>query len=222
MSTIVEARLPAEQFALNETLADVPGATFEIVRLVAHGSERLMPFLWGVADDLDALSDALKADPSTENVEVLTRLEEERLFRMEWRAHIRLIIYIMIEEEGTILDAYGKDGCWEFRILFPEHDSVSTTHEFCEEYDIDLEFRRVYQLSKSIRRGQYGLTDDQYETITTAYRAGYYDVPRGAHLTDLASDSGVTHQALSERLRRGHRTLIQNTLHPEVEDPGGE
>lgn len=217
MSTIVEAELPADQFALQETLESVPGATFEVVRLAAHGSDRVMPFLWGAAEDLDELADAVEADSSTENVEILAELEEEYLFRMEWMAHIRVILYIVLEEEGTILDAYGKNGRWEFRILFPEHDSISTTHDFCEDYDIEMSFDRVYQLSDSMRRGQYGLTDDQYETITTAYESGYYDVPRDTHLTDLATDRDVSHQALSERLRRGHRTLIQNTLRPEIE-----
>jgi predicted DNA binding protein len=217
MSTIVEARLPADQFALEQTLSGVPGATFEIVRLVANGTDRLMPFLWATADDPDALVDALEADPSTENIEMLTELTDEFLFRMEWMAHIRIMVYIMIEEEGTILDAYGKNERWELRILFPEHDSVSATHEFCDDYDIDLEFGRVYQLSESLRRGQYGLTDDQYDTITDAFEAGYYEVPRDVTLTDLAAENDVTHQALSERIRRGHRMLIRNTLRPEVE-----
>jgi hypothetical protein len=217
MGTIVEATLPADQFALEETLSSVSGATFEIVRLVAHGSDRLMPFLWGAADDLDDLAAAVEADPSTENVEVLSTLDEEYLFRMEWMARIRLIVYVIVEEDGTILDAYGKNDHWRFRILFPEHDSVSTTYDFCEEYDIDLDFERVYQLSESLRRGQYGLTDDQYELVTDAYEAGYFDVPRQVELTDLAADCDVTHQALSERLRRGQQTLIRNTLRPELE-----
>ncbi|MFT4932889.1 MAG: putative DNA binding protein [Natronomonas sp.] len=215
MSTIVEAGLPADQFALEHSLAEVPGAEFEVFRLVANEPDRIMPFVWGTAEDLDALSDAVEADPTTEDVEVLSELEEEYLFRMTWMARIRVILHIILEENGTIMDAYGADGRWELRILFPEHDSVSTTHEFCEDYDIDLGFERVYQLSDSVRRGQYGLTDDQYETITRAYELGYYEVPRETTLDDLADDRDVTHQALSERLRRGHATLIENTLRPE-------
>lgn len=217
MSTIVEAGIPADQFALNETLQNVPGATFEVVRLVANGSERVMPFLWGTADDMDELVTELRADSSTDNIEILAELEDEHLFRMNWMAHIRVILYIVLEEEGTILDAYGKHEHWELRILFPEHDSVSTTSDFCAEYDIELDFERIYELSESIRRGRYGLTDEQYRTITAAYDGGYYDVPRETNLTDIAESRDVSHQALSERLRRGHKTLIQNTLRPEIE-----
>lgn len=212
MSTIVEAVLPAEQFALQETLMTGDEVEFEIVRVVETGADRAMPYMWASATDMSALPDLLEEDPSTENVEILTELEDEYLVRMDWVAHIRVILYIILEEDATIMDAYGHDRQWEFRILFPEHDSVSTTHEFCDEYDIGLQFESIYELSESVRRGRYGLTEDQYETLLDAYESGYYDVPRDSTLTDLAEERPVSHQALSERIRRGHRELIETTL----------
>jgi len=215
MSTMVEATLPVDQFALSETLAEYPSVEFDILRLVANGTDRAMPFLWASGEGLDDLPAVLEADPSTENVEVVAELEEEYLLRMDWRANIRVILYIILEENATIIDATGSSESWLFRILFPEHDAVSATHEFCTEYEVDLEFERIYQLSDSIRRGQYGLSEGQYETIVRAYRNGYYEVPRETGLKQLAEHTDVTHQSLSERLRRGHETLIANTLSPE-------
>jgi len=217
MSTMVEATLPGDQFALHETLEEINGAEFEVVRMVAHGDDRVMPFIWATAEDFESLSEAIRDDPSTENVEVLSRLDGEYLLRMDWMAHIRVILYILLEEEATILDAYGKNDTWQFRILFPEHDSVSATYDFCEEYGIDLDLERIYQLSGSFRRGQFGLTEDQYQTLTDAYERGYYEVPRETNLEELADGLDVSHQALSERLRRGHGTLIANALRSEIE-----
>lgn len=217
MCTMVEATLPAEQFALSDTLEEHPSAELHLLRLVADGTDRALPFIWASGDDLDALAEAVRDDPSTENVEVIAELSEEYLLRMDWVAHIRVIFYILIEEDATVLDAMAADGLWRFRILFPEHDSVSTTHEFCREYGIDLSFERIYQISESPRRGRYGLNENQYETIVHAHRAGYYEVPRDINLKELADELGVSHQALSERLRRGHGTLIENTLSPEIE-----
>ncbi|WP_424016415.1 helix-turn-helix domain-containing protein [Halorientalis pallida] len=218
MSTIVEATIPAAEFALHRTLEEGEDVEFEVVRVVEDGTDRAMPFLWASADDLDELPDLLKADPSTQNVELLTELEDESLVRMEWVAHIRVILYILLEENASILSAYGKGREWQFRILFPEHDSVSTTHEFCDEYDIDLTFDSIYELSESLRRGKYGLTEDQYEALLDAYEAGYYDIPREASLTDLAEDREISHQALSERIRRGHGELIETTLRPDPDE----
>lgn len=215
MSQMVEATLPAEQFALHETLQQHPDVTFDILRLVADGTDRVMPFLWAGGAEAGALLESLEADSSTENVELLAEFDEETLFRMEWMAHIRLILYVLLEENATIVDAEGHHTAWRFRILFPEHESVSTTHDFCEEYDIDLEFERIYQLSGSFRRGQYGLSEAQYETLQEGYRRGYYEIPREIELQELADVLDVSHQSLSEQFRRGHRKLVANTLHPD-------
>lgn len=216
MSTIVGATLPAAEFALQETLEHIAGAEFEIVRMAAPGTSRVMPLLWATADDFESLPETLEKDPSTENVETLSTLEQEYLLRMDWTAHIRVIHYILIEERATILHARGRNGEWQFRILFPEHDSVAATYEFCLEYDIGIQVDRIYRLSESSRMHQFGLTTSQYETLISAYNAGYYEIPRKANLEELANRLGVSHQALSERLRRGHRTLITNALEPEA------
>ena len=217
MTTITRATIPADQFALHDTLKSVSGAEFDIVRLVADRQDRVMPFLWATADDPDELTEALKADPSTENVEVLADIDGEYLFRLEWTTHIRVILHVIVEEEGTILEGTGKDGQWRFRILFPAHDSVSSTYEFCEEYGVDMDLEQISQLTDSFRRGQFGLTESQYETIAQAYDGGYYSVPRRMNLEELADELDVSHQALSERLRRGHETLIENALRPTPE-----
>lgn len=214
MSTIVEATLPADQFALAHTLQATTNVEIEIVRVVETSTEQAMPYMWISADDLDDLPEILDDDPSTENVEILTELTEEFLVRMEWVTQIRIIMYIILEENATILNARGHDEQWEFRILFPEHDSISTTSDFCDEYDIGMSFDRIYELSESARRGRHGLTETQYETLRSAYESGYYSVPREASLTDLAEQRSVSHQALSERIRRGHQELIAATLSP--------
>jgi predicted DNA binding protein len=214
---MVEATIPAEQFALYETLTRYPSVKFDILRLVASGSGRTMPFLWAVGDDLDNLLGTIDEDPSTENVEVIAELEEEYLLRMEWMAQIRFILYVLIEEDATIIDAKGKNESWRFQILFPEHNSVSKTHEFCDEYGIGFEFERIYQLSDSLRRGQFGLSEGQYDAIVKAFQKGYYEIPRGVNLQELATQMDVSHQALSERVRRGHQTLIANALQPALE-----
>lgn len=219
MGTIVEATLPAEQFALSETLQRRPITEFETVQVVIDGTDRVMPFLWATGGDLDGLPAVVADDPTTRNVDVLTALDEEYLFRMEWANRVRTVCTVMVEENGTILDAYAKNDAWIFRILFPEHDAVSSTHALCEEYDLDLEFERIYDLSGSLRRGRYGLTESQYETVLTAYDRGYYAVPREITLADLADDLDVSHQALSERLRRAHGTLVERALRPELAKP---
>lgn len=52
----------------------------------------------------------------------------------------------------------------------------------------------------------------QYTALTQACQHGYFKIPRELDLDDLAAMMNISHQALSERLRRGHETLIKTTL----------
>jgi predicted DNA binding protein len=60
--------------------------------------------------------------------------------------------------------------------------------------------------------GKYGLTSAQHEALTLAFESGYYDVPADVTLDSLSKMLGITSQALSERLTRGTKTLIESTV----------
>ena len=219
MSTIVEAQVPAAQFALSETLTSVPDAEFRMVRLVAHGGDSVMPFLWAQSDDNAEIADALNDDASVENVDVLAKFEDECLVHVDWRARIRVLVSIISEENATILDAHGREGTWHLQIFFPDHDSVSTVYDFCQEYGIDVSLERICDMSDSYRQNGTRLTEEQYQAISHAYEVGYYDVPRRVNQEELAESFDVSHQALSERLRRGHQTVIANMLYRKLQRP---
>ncbi len=211
MTTIAELELPAEEFALWETLETLPDARFEVVQVVARNRNCAIPYLWVRSDDHSTLSDTLANDPSVEDALLLEDLDGEYLYRMAWTYRIRVLIHILVEEEATVLDARGGDGRWHFRVLFPSRDSLSTTHEFCQASDFTIDVKKVYELD-STRHGRFGLTEDQYKTLVTALELGYYDIPRGIDMKGLAAEFGISYQSVSERLRRGHRNFVQNAL----------
>jgi len=53
------------------------------------------------------------------------------------------------------------------------------------------------------------ITDPQLEAVTAALECGYYEVPRGVTLIELADRLGCSHQALSQRLRHAHQNIIE-------------
>lgn len=57
-----------------------------------------------------------------------------------------------------------------------------------------------------------GLTDPQREALRTAYEMGYFAVPRGASLGEVAEEVGIGTSALSERLRRAQTRLVEETV----------
>lgn len=217
MSTIVKASVPADQFALAETLARVPDVQFDAVRLVGHEPDCVVPLLWACNADVERLTRVLRADRSTEDVSLVADLEDVALYRMTWTGNASLVTSLLVDERGAIVSAGNRGDDWTFRVLFPERAAVSATYDDCAAHDVDLDIERIYDLSDSRLLGRFDLTDGQLETIRVALEKGYYEVPRGTTLEELSAELGVSHQALSERLRRGHRTLIENVFRTRME-----
>ncbi|WP_129116752.1 helix-turn-helix domain-containing protein [Halegenticoccus tardaugens] len=224
MGTIAAVRVPTDQFALAETFAAVPDVSFEIERVVAHGGERVIPFVWAVGDEarLSGLDDALRADPSVDAIEPVAELEGERLYAMEWDERTRATLRAIVGDEGTILSARGTTDGWRLRILFADHESLSATFRSCKDRGIDLDAEGIYRLERGAERGRYGLTKEQYETLVAGVERGFFDVPRGVSAEELAEDLGISHQALSERLRRAQKQLAERTLDVEGDEAGGD
>ncbi|WP_227376324.1 helix-turn-helix domain-containing protein [Haladaptatus halobius] len=209
--TVAEVEIPADEFALGQTLSTIDGLTVEIERVVAHSNDHLMPFVWVSDKNHEATEAVLAEDPSVKHIELLVDLKDERLYRMEWVDQIEMLVQLLTEEEGTMLAARGAEQSWHFRILVPERAALSRTYEHCQEHGLSLTIRNLYRLEDG-RHGRFGLTKEQQEMLILAHEHGYYTVPREIDASDLADELGISHQAVSERLRRGHEKLMKNTL----------
>jgi predicted DNA binding protein len=210
MATLATAVLPRDEFVLAETLASVPDASFECEKIAETGRDTFLPLVWAGASDLDRLDAAVRDDPTTENVELLSAFDDERLYRMEWVDRVELVIRI-VASRGTILDATTNDDNWLLRVLYPSSAGLNETKGYCEDHGVSLTVRSIREMTGDLS-GRYGLTEEQYEALTIACERGYFEVPRKANLDDLAEEMGVSHQALSERIRRGTEALVTDAL----------
>ena len=212
MSTIAEIEVPATDFALWHTLDEHPDLDFEVERVVAHDHSQIMPFIWVESPNAGAeqLEAALDADPSVDRIRVLDDFDDRFLFQMHWVADIPLVNAV-IETGGTILSAHGTHERWVFRVLFPDRSVLSETHDRAMDEGFSMEIKNIYQMEDN-RHARFGLTEEQHETLVAAFDRGYFNVPRGVTLNEFAEELGISHQALSERLRRAHYNLIKNGL----------
>ncbi len=211
MATVVTGTVPASEFALERTLTTASDVEFECERVVESGGDIVMPLTWARAEDSEALEAALADDPTVEEVSLLAEFEEERLYRMNWVERVQLIVQMLTNAQATVLEAHGSGEEWTLRVMYPTRDDLSTTHEFCDAHGVTFDVDRIRELEGE-PAGRYGLTREQYEALRTAHEAGYFEVPRRANLDGLADDLGISHQALSERLRRGEDALLESTL----------
>lgn len=227
MSVLAEFTVPAEEFVLADTLTVTTGMRIEIKRVIG-GEETVTPYFWASDGDFERFEAALHDDEMVREVFTLERDDEtaggdddqDRFYRVTWEMPVPDLISAVSEAKATVLEAVSEDGeNWEVKVLFPDEEALSAFHDYCLEHDFEVEPKRVYEPKNPQEQGEYGVTDPQQQALETAYRAGYFEVPRKRTLTEVAADLGISRNALSARLRRGHRNLLANTL---IHEEGGE
>lgn len=212
MGTIVDAAVRCEQFALRDTFDRLPGAEFEALRVVSCEGGRALPYVWASAADNRALHDALEADSSTDTIELLSQQSGRHLYRIMWGPSVEFVVNSLVSEQGTLVAAKAGNDRWRFQVLYPTHDAASATYDHCRDVGIELSIDRVKCGTDALGTEGFGLSAKQGDALAAALEKGYYAVPRRITLKDLAKEVGVSHQALSERLRRGHQVVVSGLL----------
>ena len=220
MTTVVELEIPAARLGFARTFDRVSTFEFQIDGMIGGSA----PLVWTNGPDHESVAQALAADSSVEVVASVAgddrsatteggvaSQNDRWLFRLEFGDGVKLFEQIVTENGGAILTARGADGRWLLKLLFHDRQSVSACHELLEQYDFRATVTRISGVD-DLARAQTPLTETQYETICKAHELGYFDVPRGVTLKELAAELGISHQALSERLRRSHAALVSAEL----------
>lgn len=218
MPTIVEFSIPTDEFALAPTLRELPEMVFQIDRVVAHDTDHLMPFVWVSRGEFGTVTSVLEDDPTVADVEHLTTLDDERLYRLEWTETAHILGHMVVEQNATVQRATAHTDQWDLRVLFPNQERISATHRYAQDNDYRLDINRIYDFSE-IRKARFDLTEGQHEVLTEAVDHGYFNIPREISQEELADKLGVSHQAASERLRRAFKGLAENAVHSDINDP---
>lgn len=211
MVTVTQATLPADEFVLAHTLSTLPAVGLEAAGIVRSGENRELPLLWVRGVDASEFEAACEADESTEGATLVEEFSEELLYRMEWAEQLDVLLGMLTNAEATILDAYAQDEEWHFRLLCPSRGKLSEIKSFCDDHEMTFDIQAIREMDGD-HASQGALTAGQYEALTAAVESGYFEIPRQTDLEALAAELDVSHQALSERLRRGVKALVTDAL----------
>ncbi|WP_265109877.1 helix-turn-helix domain-containing protein [Halosolutus halophilus] len=91
---------------------------------------------------------------------------------------------------------------WE---LTTSSDRLSALGSSLDEHDVGYRIKYVHDVDAG--RAEQLLTDRQLEVFLTALDSGYYEVPREATLTDVASTLDVSKSTCSDVLHRAEGTI---------------
>jgi hypothetical protein len=168
MSLVAEFTVPAEEFALYETLREVRESTVEVERVVAHEAGWIVPYFWVSGGEYAAFEPAAADDPSIENLVRLDEVEGAALYRGEWIEDVETVAYAFTQAGAALLDATGRDGRWRLQLRFDERADCSRfrTHVAADGMSVDL--HRLYSPTQPRSSGTPGLTELQQETLVAA------------------------------------------------------
>lgn len=209
--TYAAATVPTEAFALHHVSTRLDGVTWKSEATAC--TERGSMVVWISGRESEILDGALAADPSIASHALLIDDGQRCLYRLAWApsAGILTLIDVLYDYKGMIRSAAGAAAGWDLQFMFPTRDGLSAVADTCIAHDIQLEITALREFDGE-QRGHVTLTRPQLEALRAAYEHGYFDVPRRMNLADLADELGISHQALSERLRRGLHGLFSQTL----------
>lgn len=208
--------LPHEGVALEETFRAVPDLEIRAERVAAHSTEWVMPSLWVCETDSDALTEAFDADPSVSKVVTSVEFDRETYYQIEWSERVIERIDAFVDVEATVLEATADADGWRLRVRFASRSQLDRFREYLTDEDVSFELLDLAENGPSHGPVRM-LTADQRTALVAAKEDGYYEIPKETTLRELAADLDISHQTLSEHLRRGTQNFIDATITAESE-----
>jgi predicted DNA binding protein len=209
----IEASFTATEgkFPLAEVFSKFPAARIELDRVVPT-NEVLIPYFWLQQADSEGINLEGIDHPGIDDLRIVDDVDGEALVRIAWDFEYESVLTAILETDVALISAVGTEGKWTFEVRAEEQRAVSEFQSYCKRHDIPVELTQLHALSPLQSGQEYDLTKAQREALTLAYANGFYDSPRRATQKEVASELGITRQALASRLQRGTRRLIASTL----------
>ncbi len=199
-------------------------AGIELPPLKKIKSLELLYFLRQDADEFAAISRVeLKDDAKIEELQKGKLLLDAQVIEQEKNG-----TYILFTRSGapslsSVLNYIGMDGGYLFpplgiedgKVRFSFLGSEKQIKDFMQKIDaIGIRYRVILLSDANFAPNSpfNELTEKQQEVLMTAYRLGYYDIPRKITSEDLAKKLGLVDSTVVEHLRKAEQRLIRQIL----------
>lgn len=211
VTTFAEIEVTAADFPLGTAVAADTGATLRLARVLPFEG-RVVAYFWVPYADLVDVDEALRGSAIVESFGIVDTIGGEAQVRVERPRQESGLLETLWDAAGDLLEAAGDEQTWVLRARFDDDDGLAAFDRACSEAGILVAQDRSDAGRIEADLYEAGLTLVQRETLLDALELGYFDVPRRTTLAELAAETGVSDNAISQRLRRGMKTLVRATL----------
>ncbi|WP_408958792.1 helix-turn-helix domain-containing protein [Natrinema sp. 74] len=213
MTSIADIEISADGTGTGQLFEAVPTLSCEMERVIASSGHGL----WLSGPSQSEIEDALVEAGAIGTHSRISSDEDRWLYDIEFEPDTVDPFEIVLEEGGTVLSASASNGTWLLSVRVVDRESVSSLYDRLDDNDVTPTIVRLFDLAEETH-SQCGLTTRQYETLVAAIDHGYFEIPREVSMQELSEELGISHQALSERLRRAYRALVTSELDVTEED----
>lgn len=210
MSHLAEFTIPPESFPFGETLLEMPDIETEVDQIIPAG-EAALPFFWVRGSEPEEFMTAAEQEPDVIQTYKLESVGQTALYRAEWQPGTE-VTDGLTQLNITIVEAVGTADSWRFEIRVESRSELRLFQDIFQIEDGEIELVRMHDLQTTIERTEESITKKQREALQTAFENGYFEFPRRTTLTEISADFDISARALSERIRRGTKNLVESEL----------
>lgn len=174
-----------------------PAATYRLLASVRTGDGRAIELGEVVAADPETAGRAVADHPDVTTYETL-EADDERVLSRYGTTDTSLYDLLEAAETPPEFPVVVENGWYEFDLTGPR-EALDRFREVLEGLDCRYELLSLVVASDPSEL----LSARQRTVLDAALRAGYFEVPRGCTLAELAADLEVDKSAASRTLRRG-------------------
>lgn len=191
----------------NPLFEAVPDLRLEVEQVVACSPDTLSVTVWAETDHWTRFESELSHSDTLKASQYL-RSEDDRALHQIRVPVSETTYWDWTSLGGVLLSATATRQGATVRMEFPDRESLSTYRNWCLERDIQFSLDSLVDSTSESTLGSQPLTSSQREILASAIEYGYFNIPRGVSMIDLAAECGISDQAASERLRRGLSNLL--------------
>jgi predicted DNA binding protein len=107
---------------------------------------------------------------------------------------------------------WDSDGLLRMTIVGPSEGLTAVVTSLRDTAEIGVDVIEISEFDRRHGTVTAGLTDRQFDTLETATRLGYFEVPRESSLAAVADELGVAESTVSELLRRAESNVMSRLL----------
>jgi predicted DNA binding protein len=197
---------------LQKTLRPVSDVEVEIYEFAKGGRTQLRAIVQAKGTGLDSFEDRLAQDETVDEYECIASEPKNKTYQVVATPDTleHRVYETTVDLGGIYHSVTATDGGWYVKMNFPDRETFQQYQSLLAEHGIDIQITIVREGKFFLSEEIFGLTEKQQEVISEAIRTGYFEVPRRASLSDIATRVGISDQAASERIRRAMRTIAEN------------